>query len=255
LRREVTLHLRPQGTENTIEVAHAPLEAMQTAFAADWQHRFGFAPEGGIVAEAVRVEAVAASRHADVPVAVLPERSGPPAGTVSMFTAGERHATPLYRREDLACGFAADGPALIVDPVSTTVVEPGWRVESTPSATSSCVAQPRTVDRAADTALDPVRLEIMSGLFMAVAEEMGAALQHSASSVNIRERLDFSCALFDRDGSLIANAPHMPVHLGSMGESVRTVLARRGQAGRRGCAPAMPMSSTRRMMAAPICPT
>lgn len=230
LRREVTLHLRPQGTENTIEVAFAPLEAMRAAFAADWQRRFGFAPEGGIVAEAVRVESVAASDHADVPVAVLPERSGPPAGSVSMFTAGERHATPLYRREDLACGFTAAGPALIVDPVSTTVVEPGWRVEV--DAIGNLIlrrAQPRTVDRVADTALDPVRLEIMSGLFMAVSEEMGAALQHSASSVNIRERLDFSCALFDGEGSLIANAPHMPVHLGSMGESVRTVLARRGQ--------------------------
>jgi 5-oxoprolinase (ATP-hydrolysing) len=141
LRREVTLHLRPQGTENTIEVAHAPLEAMQTAFAADWQHRFGFAPEGRSWRKP-RVEAVAVSRHADA--GGRPARTlGPPAGTVSMFTAGERHATPLYRREDLACGFAADGPALIVDPVSTTVVEPGWRVESTPSATSSCVRHNR----------------------------------------------------------------------------------------------------------------
>jgi 5-oxoprolinase (ATP-hydrolysing) len=137
---------------------------------------------------------------------------------------------PVFDRAGLTLDSVVDGPALISDPVSTTVVEPGWRARLDVIGNLLLTRHaPRPAPATDDgTAVDPVRLEVMGGLFMAIAEEMGAALQHSASSVNIRERLDFSCALFDAAGNLVANAPHMPVHLGSMGESIRAVMRRRG---------------------------
>ncbi|MBH0114684.1 hydantoinase B/oxoprolinase family protein [Novosphingobium sp. YJ-S2-02] len=229
IRREVSLALRPQGSENAIEVPFGVLDAMRETFREGWQHRFGFAPGEQLVAETLRVEAVAASDAAAGATLALPGTSGPAAETLRVWTGGAAHEVPLYLRADLAEGFEATGPLLVVDDVSTTVVEPGWRVRV--DHVGNLVLR-RSAAREGSAALttecDPVRLEIMGALFMAIAEEMGAALQHSARSVNIRERLDFSCALFDGEGSLVANAPHMPVHLGSMGESVRTVIARRG---------------------------
>jgi 5-oxoprolinase (ATP-hydrolysing) len=135
----------------------------------------------------------------------------------------------LYDRAFLKPGDTITGPALIIDPSQTTVVEPGWRAEV--DAHENLILT-RAIPREAATAsaeADPVMLEVMSNLFMAIAEEMGVALQNTASSVNIKERLDFSCALFDREGDLIANAPHIPVHLGSMGDSIKTIIAARGE--------------------------
>src|SRR5205085_2359823 len=132
-------------------------------------------------------------------------------------------------RASLHPGAIITGPALIIDPSQTTVVEPGWRAEV--DGHDNLILT-RSIPRAAATAsaeADPVMLEVMANLFMAIAEEMGVALQNTASSVNIKERLDFSCALFDRDGDLIANAPHIPVHLGSMGDSIKTIIAARGE--------------------------
>ncbi len=232
LRQEATLFLRPQGSESAIEVPFGPLDDMQAAFQTGWQARFGFAAQGPLMAETLRVEAVAGG-EAPPELAALPERSDPPLETVDLFSGGQSHRAPLYRREGLAAGFETSGPALVVDDVSTIVVEPCWR-----AAVDAIGNLILTREAARDaslgdmTALDPVRLEVMGALFMAIAEEMGAALQSSASSVNIRERLDFSCALFDGQGNLVANAPHMPVHLGSMGESVRTVIRRREHDGR-----------------------
>ena len=232
-RIEVTLHIRPRRSESVLEVGLGALDTMRSAFAHQWQARFGFAADDDLVIDSLRVEAVLPSAHADVPVVALPEVTGKPTATVSVYTAGKRHDAPLWQRENLAVDAIVCGPALIVDPVSTIVVEPEWqaRVDRLGNLilTRTRLRQTATGDM---TALDPVRLEVMGSLFMAVAEEMGAALQHSARSVNIRERLDFSCALFDRAGNLIANAPHMPVHLGSMGESVRTILSRRRTDGR-----------------------
>jgi 5-oxoprolinase (ATP-hydrolysing) len=136
----------------------------------------------------------------------------------------------LYDRASLESGDTVTGPALIIDPSQTTVVEPGWRAAV--DAHENLILT-RTTPRTAATAsaeADPVMLEVMANLFMAIAEEMGVALQNTASSVNIKERLDFSCALFDRAGDLIANAPHIPVHLGSMGDSIKTIIAARGDA-------------------------
>lgn len=137
----------------------------------------------------------------------------------------------LYDRDSLSPGDIIVGPALIIDPAATTIVEPGWRAEvDAPGNLILTRAMPRDTAPAMGTQVDPVMLEVMGNLFMAIAEEMGVALRNTASSVNIKERLDFSCAVFDREGNLIANAPHIPVHLGSMGDSIRTIVAARGDA-------------------------
>lgn len=230
-RVEVTAHLRTRGSDNTIEVPRGAPGAMREAFDAAYRQRFGYAATGALIVDMLRAEAVAESEAATA-LPSPPKLSAAPTATVETFMAGKAHPTPIHERAGLAEGADIAGPALIIDPVATTVVEPGWR--ATIDAEGSMILT-RTFPRptaALGTALDPVRLEIFSGLFMAIAEEMGAALRHSASSVNIRERLDFSCAVFDAKGNLIANAPHIPVHLGSMGESIRTILARRTTDGR-----------------------
>ena len=228
LRVEISVSIRPEGSDNAMEVPYGSLEQMRAEFAARWQARFGFAAGDSLIAETLRAEAIASGDEGSGAAVDLPARSAPPHEHVSIFTGGRRVQAPLFLREGLAAGFEAQGPLLVVDEVSTTVVEPDWRlrVDNAGNLILSRTA-PRHAPAAASAERDPVRLEIMSALFMSIAEEMGAALQYSASSVNIRERLDFSCAVFDRQGNLVANAPHMPVHLGSMGESVRTVLARR----------------------------
>ena len=227
---EAAVQMRTRGGDSTIEVALGAHDAMQTAFDEAYRKQFGFRSDDALVIDTLRVEAV---RRADPDTAVaaeLPERSGDPLEVARCFMGGEWRNAPLYDRARLAAGFALEGPAIVIDPTSTTVVEPGWglEVDQHGNLILDRVA-PRDTGEELGTAVDPVRLEIMGGLFMAIAEEMGAALQHSASSVNIRERLDFSCAVFDAAGNLVANAPHMPVHLGSMGESVRTIMARRGE--------------------------
>ncbi len=230
-RIDAQLFIRPEGADNTIEVPLDDIDAMRSSFRKGWQARFGFAPEGALVAETLRVEAIAQDRHGARFTAALPPQSTPPIEQAEIYCAGKRHLAPLYRRETLAEGFTQAGPAMVVDEVSTVVVEPGWtaQIDRIGNLILSRAGDRPATRKTGDTARDPVRLEIMGALFMAIAEEMGAALQFSARSVNIRERLDFSCAIFDRHGNLVANAPHMPVHLGSMGESVRTVIARRGR--------------------------
>lgn len=230
-RVELTAHLRTRGSDSTIEVPLGPPDAMRHAFASAYARRFGYAPGDALTVDMLRAEAIAGNA-VSTPLLPPPEHSDGPVTAVTLFAAGRSHAVPVHDRARLASGATVVGPALIVDPVSTTMVEPGWRAAID---SEGCILLTRAVPRATEslgTAVDPVRLEIFAGLFMAIAEEMGAALRHSASSVNIRERLDFSCAVFDDMGSLIANAPHIPVHLGSMGESVRTILARRSADGR-----------------------
>ncbi|HWU88791.1 MAG TPA: hydantoinase B/oxoprolinase family protein, partial [Kofleriaceae bacterium] len=147
------------------------------------------------------------------------------APTVRMFSGGRWHDTRLHRRADLRPGDLLRGPAIIAEPHQTTVVEPGWQAEVAPEGHLVLSrALPRPERRAVGTAADPVMLEVFGNLFMSIAEQMGLRLQSTAHSVNIKERLDFSCAIFDAGGELIANAPHIPVHLGSMGESVKAVL-------------------------------
>ena len=225
-RIETLLRLRYDGTDSLFDVPLADIEAMRADFLTQHSARFGFAGQGRILIDMARVEAIADTSEAMSAIATIAAQPAPP--LVHIDYAGE--TAPVHDRAGLAATSIIDGPALIIDPVSTTAVEPGWRARL--DAIGNLILTrhtPRPAPQTGDaSAVDPVRLEVMGGLFMAIAEEMGAALQNSASSVNIRERLDFSCALFDAAGNLVANAPHMPVHLGSMGDSIRTIMVRRG---------------------------
>ncbi len=207
--------LRSAGSDTTIEVDIGDPGDMRAAFEALHRKRFGYVEEDEPIVDALSVEAVARTDT----LFSAPNISG--AGA-SPIRAGDWTAV---RRDALADDQSIDGPALILEAASTTVVEPGWRARRGVDGTlvlTRAVALER--QRAVGTDADPVRLEIFNNLFMAIAEEMGVALQSTATSVNIKERLDFSCAIFDAGGALIANAPHIPVHLGSMGESIRTII-------------------------------
>jgi 5-oxoprolinase (ATP-hydrolysing) len=218
-------HLKYEGTDTALVVQLAPLAEMVRRFEAAYRKQFSFLMPGrALVAEAVSVEAIAAGdsiaeqRAAQKPAGKLAEK-------VRIFTGGRWHAAPLYRRDELAPGQRIDGPAIIAEVNATTVVEPEWRASVSPL---NHLVLERVLERksaaAIGTRVDPVMLEIFNNLYMSIAEQMGLRLQNTAYSVNIKERLDFSCALFDGGGNLIANAPHMPVHLGSMGESIKTVI-------------------------------
>jgi 5-oxoprolinase (ATP-hydrolysing) len=227
LRIEVHAHIRTAASDSAIEVPLRGITAMRADFASGHRARFGYDTDAPLLVDTLRVEAIADTAERDTPLPRPPAHSSPPAATVDSFIAGSVHSTPVYHRAEIAAGMPMSGPALIVDPVATIVIEPGWHGMLDAAGTLVLTHDQASARDRVGTAADPIRLEIFSGLFMAIAEEMGAALQRSAASVNIRERLDFSCALFDADGNLIANAPHIPVHLGSMGDSIRTILKRR----------------------------
>ncbi len=227
-RIEVALFLRREGSECTIGLLPAPATDLAEAFAAAHRAEFGFDGGGALVIDRVRVEAVA-ELAAPALAWPLPEQSSPPVALARCWLDGADCEVPVFDRAGLGAKFEAQGPLIVCDPLATTVVEPGWagRVDADGTLRLTRHAS-RTATFASGTEVDPIRLEIFNGLFMAIAEEMGSALARTASSVNIRERLDFSCALFDQAGRLVANAPHMPVHLGSMGESVARVITARG---------------------------
>ncbi len=222
------VHLRYAGTDSALIVAHGDLPTMRQGFEAQYRKRYSFLmPNRELIIEAISVEAIGKADAVDEVVAERPARAGEmaPSHRVRMYGAGSWHDAALYVRDALRAGDRIDGPAIIAEANATTVVEPGWRAEVTPlDHIVMTRVQPREARRAIGADVDPVMLEIFNNLFMAIAEQMGVALQNTAYSVNIKERLDFSCALFDTDGNLIANAPHMPVHLGSMGESIKTVI-------------------------------
>ena len=228
--RETLLFVRLADSDNAIELPLAPPAEVAEAFAAAFRQRFGYAPHANLVVDRIRVELTeAGDAPAILPAPAASTETAPE--TVAAWLASAVHTVPLHQRSALAPGRTVAGPAIIIDALSTTIVEPGWRAEVQSEGTL-LLARSHAADTHAAatddlTQPDPIRLEIFNSLFMAIAEEMGGALQHSASSINIRERLDFSCAIFDGEGRLVANAPHMPVHLGSMGESVRTILRQR----------------------------
>ena len=227
------VHIRYEGSDSALVVPFGDLDAIVAGFEAAYRQRFAFLMQGkNMMVEAVSVEAVVAGdapaepRQEMHPVRELPRRE-----TVHMYSGGQWHDAALVVREDLRPGDVIPGPAIIAEKNATTVVEPGWEAQLT--ALDHIVLDrrvARNVKFAAGTTVDPVLLEVFNNLFMNIAEQMGLQLQNTAYSVNIKERLDFSCALFDQEGNLIANAPHMPVHLGSMGESIKTVI--RKNAGR-----------------------
>ena len=233
-------HLRYEGTDTALPVPLGPLPQMLADFEQAYRQFFSFLmPDKAIIAEAVSVELAAPSAPLAAPVLADAPGGGPPGqpqrpgqegggeATATLHSGGGWTRARLARRRDLRPGGRVAGPALIVEDFATTVVEPGWRAELTGRGDLLMMrAEARPGRAAAGTAVDPVMLEIFNNLFMSVAEQMGVRLQATAHSVNVKERLDFSCAVFDADGGLIANAPHMPVHLGSMGESIKIVARR-----------------------------
>ena len=236
------VHLRYEGTDSALVVLFDSVSSMQAQFEMAYKKRFSFLmPARALIVEAISVEAIGAS---DAPQAHAPAYAArigalAPVQTVDMYCAGAWRPSGLYAADGLRPGDAIDGPAIVSDANATTVVEPGWRAQVTPHGhlvLRRVVALPARVAKGLPTATqaDPVMLEIFNNLFMSIAEQMGLRLQNTAHSVNIKERLDFSCAIFDAQGQLIANAPHMPVHLGSMGESIRTVMTRNAGAMRPG---------------------
>ncbi len=231
-RIEATLFVRPLASENAIELAPASAADLTEAFAAAHRAEFGYDGSGPLVVDRVRVEAVAEDVSALGLAWPLPTATGESEGTAPCWHDGAMRQVPVWDRAMLAAGFSAPGPLVVIDALATTMVEPGWSLTVDPDGTLRLTRATRPASAQADRGAqaDPIRLEIFNGLFMGIAEEMGAALARTASSVNIRERLDFSCALFDAAGRLVANAPHMPVHLGSMGESVARIIAARGDA-------------------------
>jgi len=221
--------LRVAGSDTIIEVELGEAADMLAAFGEAYRSRFGAEPDAAdLVVATLRVEGTGVEQSFEDPV-VNPGTDEAPAGTTRMWTGGEWSEVPVYTRAALGAGTRLEGPAIVAEANATTVIEPGWRGSVNQRGHLLLERVHAAAGRPADdTSPDPVRLEVFNRLFMHIAEQMGTVLQHTALSVNIRERLDFSCALFDADGRLVSNAPHMPVHLGSMGESVRSVIADNG---------------------------
>jgi 5-oxoprolinase (ATP-hydrolysing) len=235
-------NIRYEGTNTPLSVAAGTVEEMEKAFLEVHRTRFGFVMDSGgrpLVIDSVSLEAIGRSdtqsndlrKPAD---RVAPDPPEPQALVDAMFE-NQWCSIPVLERSTMEPGSRIEGPAIIVEATTATVVELGWRAEITASSHLLLVrAVPRPGRVAVGTLVDPMLLELFNNVFMSVAEQMGAVLQNSAYSVNIKERLDFSCALFDGDGRLVANAPHVPVHLGSMGEAVRAIIRRRGTKIQRG---------------------
>jgi len=225
------LHIRYDGTDTALPVnfEHGSIFRARGDFEAAHKAQFGFVyDDKPIVVETVAVEGMEAARQAKAEVyapAGSARIEAKPLECRRFYTEGRWHEAGVYRRENLRPSNTVAGPALIIEPNQTIVVEPGWRAEIT-NLNHVVIRRAERKARAAalGTEADPVMLEVFNNLFMSIAEQMGVTLQNTAYSVNIKERLDFSCAVFDRHGALVANAPHMPVHLGSMDRSVETII-------------------------------
>ena len=231
IRTEYRLHLRYDGTDASLELPFQPAAAaaMREAFEAAHKQRFGFTmPEKGLIAATAVAEVIGVTETPDEPRHPLAPVEAKAIARRPVWAGGKWQNVPFYERDSLTPGTVVQGPAVILESTGTTVLEPGWQArmsERLHLVLDRTVALER--DHAIGTEADPVRLELFNNLFMSIAEQMGAALENTAYSVNIKERLDFSCAIFDPEGFLCANAPHMPVHLGSMGEAVRSIIRTR----------------------------
>jgi len=222
------VHIRYDGTDTSLIVEAGECEAMREAFEQAHRQRFGFvARERRLMVEAVSIEAVGAGEMQDDEIIDEGPDDQPfePIARADVFMAGQWQITPLFDRAGLEPGQAIDGPAVIIEPTGTVVVEPGWRAALNNRRhliLNRYLQRPQA--EAVGTRVDPVMLEVFNNLFMSIAEQMGATLANTAYSVNIKERLDFSCAVFNEHGDLVANAPHVPVHLGSMSDSIKTII-------------------------------
>jgi 5-oxoprolinase (ATP-hydrolysing) len=221
-------YLRYDGSHQALDVDFGDRSLMQAAFEEAHRARFGFiSPERAILFEMLSVEAI--GETGETPTGLAPEgtgtEKGAETGRLRVFASAEWQQVPIYDRLTLAAGACLKGPAVISEPTGTNVIEPGW--SATVDARGNLILERGDAiarPPAAGTRVDPVLLEVFNNLFMSVADQMGATLANTSWSVNIKERLDFSCAIFDVRGDLVANAPHVPVHLGSMSDSIRTVI-------------------------------
>lgn len=226
--------LRYDGTDTTLTVELTDPATMRDAFEERHRATYSFALDRPVVVEALSVECTGITDPPDLSALAPYEGRISAPRTVRLHTGGTWRDVPLHRREDLPPGHSVTGPAIITEASATTIVDEGWRAVTTHDGHLLMERTAITQSSDIDTEADPVLLEVFNNLFMSIAEQMGARLESTAQSVNIKERLDFSCALFDPDGNLVANAPHIPVHLGSMGTSVKEVIDRRGPAMRPG---------------------
>ncbi|MDI3313383.1 MAG: hydantoinase B/oxoprolinase family protein [Mycobacterium sp.] len=224
------VHLRYEGTDTVIPVQLTDIDAMTAAFRESHRAMYSFLMERPLIADAISVEAIGLTEQPDLSHLAdqLTDETAPSRDdTVRIYSGGCWRDAPLRHRRRMPPGETVTGPAIIVEANATTVVDEGWRATTTSAGHLLIERTSAPPPPGAGTRADPVLLEIFNNLFMSIAEQMGTRLEATAQSVNIRERLDFSCALFDPDGNLVANAPHIPVHLGSMGASVKEVLRRR----------------------------
>ena len=230
---ETRVGLRVVGSDTILNVTPSAFDGMEDAFRQGYRNRFG-ADVGSdkLIIATIRVEATGYEQLFRDP-AIDAGAAPSPDGAANVWLGNGWQELPIFKRSALGSGTEIDGPAIVAEDNSTTVIDAGWfgRVNQWGHL---LLEKQEHVEPASDnvgehTRPDPVRLEVFNNLFMHIAEQMGTVLQNTAISVNIRERLDFSCALFDAEGRLVSNAPHMPVHLGSMGESVRSVIDARGK--------------------------
>ena len=224
------VHLRYEGTDSPLIVDFADPAAMVKEFEEAHHQHYGFiAPEKSHIVEAINVEVISGGTDvADPEFEIGPSDPPAPLAEVETYMAGASHRTKVYDREAMQPGCRIIGPAIIKEAIATTILEPGWGAEV--NSRNQLVlnrVEPRASQTSVGTDADPVMLEVFNNLFMSIAEQMGVVLKNTSYSVNIKERLDFSCAVFAADSSLVANAPHIPVHLGSMSESVKTVVEQR----------------------------
>lgn len=229
------LHIRYHGSDTSLVIRHADKKKIVSEFEKLHRMRFGFiSPEKKLVVESMAIEVIAVAKTSTITNSNANSVADKDKLTKQCYMDGKWQDCPFYYRESLATDQLIAGPAVILDPTSTIVVEPGWNAQLTAENNlllercEQSSSRNSMQDRALSSKVDPVMLEIFNNLFMSIAEQMGSVLENTAASVNIKERLDFSCAIFDATGGLVANAPHMPVHLGSMSESIKTVLRERG---------------------------
>jgi 5-oxoprolinase (ATP-hydrolysing) len=223
------LLIRFQGSDSSLSVDFTDKQTMLAEFIRQYRQHFGFCYENrSLIVETAIVECIGSEANVyEEVVNTLSDGNGNPEFLTQLFSDDRWHDALVYQRGNLLINQHIVGPAIIVEPTSTIVIEPGWQgVLQINGNLLLSRSESMTRTFAAGTCVDPVMLEIFNKLFMSIAEQMGFVLQNTAYSVNIKERLDFSCALFDTQGQLIANAPHIPVHLGSMGESVKALLSK-----------------------------
>jgi 5-oxoprolinase (ATP-hydrolysing) len=222
--------MKYEGSDSSIELDFTDMSNLTETFTKKHQQLFGFASNKQLILESIAVEAIGVMHQMQITHGISSEIQAQPIADSRFFSGGKWHQAPIYSRVSLAANQEILGPAILVEETGTNIIEPDWKAVATKEGHLVLTA---TSDRdssngqiqCASTTVDPIKLELFNNLFMSIAENMGVTLQSTSHSVNIKERLDFSCALFDSQGNLIANAPHIPVHLGSMGDSIRSIIS------------------------------